>query len=141
MHPAGDRKTAVFGEFHSHKKTEAERLQDGAIAMALEMRKDITPELLMRDVPNIHAMPRKGTKIETTHPLAPSLASNRGGIDRYGSVFEAKRAIADDLRMNLGDLPGWMMEEVDAALLEGLEKVKVKQISRYVGGFLQKQAV
>jgi len=137
MHPAGDRKTAVFGEFHSHKKTEAERLQDGAIAMALEMRKDITPELLMRDVPNVYAMPRKGTKIETTHPLA----ANRGGIEAYESVFAAKRAIADDLRMNLGDLPGWMMEEIDAALMEGLEKSKVKQIARYVGGFVKEQCL
>lgn len=134
MYPAGDRKTAVFGTFNSHKKTASERLQDGALAMAQEMKKEITPEILRREVPNYLAMPRTGTEIEVDSALL------RKARDAYDSVIAAKRAIADELRINLGDLPPWMIEEIDAALMETLDREKVNQIARYVGGFLR-QAV
>ena len=140
MFPTGDRKTAVFGEFRSHKKTDAERMQDEALEMAEAARKKITPEMLRRDVPNLHAMPRTGTKIEVRGESG-RLINRPYEAAAYGSVFEAKMAIAEELRMNLGDLPEWMREEIDAALMEGLEKEKVRRIARYVGGFLQKQAV
>jgi hypothetical protein len=106
--------------------------------MAQGMKAEITPEVLHREVPNLHAMPKRGTEIEVDSPLAG--ATTGGCPYEYRNVFEAKRALADELGMNLGDLPEWMREEIDAALGEGLEKERVLKIARFVGGFVR-QAV
>lgn len=135
MHPTGDRKTAVFGEFNRHRKSEAAHMREDAIATAREMKKRITVETLSRELPNVHAMPRRGTEIEIDSALV------RKAADAYDSVYQAKRAIADELKMDLGALPGWMVEEIEAALSEGLGHDRVRLIAEYVGGFVQRQAV
>ena len=134
MHPAGDRKTAVFGEFNSHRKSDDARGRERALDAAEAMKAEITPEILSRDLPNVHAMPRRGTEIEIDSALV------RKAADSYDSVYQAKRAIAEELRIDLGALPGWMVEEIEAALSEGLGHDRVRLIAEYVGGFVR-QAV
>lgn len=131
MHPTSDRKTTVFGEFNAHKKSEAERRREGALAAAREMKAEITPETLEREIPNVHALPVRGKKIEVDSGFV------RKAADAYDSAYQAKRAIAAELRIDLGDLPDWMIEEIDAALAEGLGMERVRRIAEYVGGFVR----
>jgi hypothetical protein len=129
MHPTVDRRTAKFGEFHAHKRTEAERRQDNALRIVESIRDEITPEVLRRDPHNLTGIERTGQQIEVESDLIES--------DCYESVYKAKLAIADELRVNLGDLPDWMVTEIEAALRETLEKERVLEIARYVGQFLK----
>jgi len=131
MYPGAEPRTAVFGEFKSHKKSTAERMQDGAILMAKELRSDITPEVLRRDVPNLHAFPKSGTPIDVESDLVVRETSE------YGSRFQAKMAIADELRINLGDLPEWMIQDIEGALSKTLDKQKVHEIAGFIERFLR----
>jgi len=60
--------------------------------------------------------------------------------DEYGSVFEAKLAIADQVGMNLGDLPDWIVEEIEGALAESLKRAYVRNLAAYVGDFVRSNA-
>jgi len=127
-----EQKKAVFGVYNAHKKSAAERMQDEAIRIAQELKADITPEVLRRDVPNLYAMPSAGTPITVDSELVCEEEAE------WGSVYQAKRAIAEELRMNLSDLPEWMLAEIESALRKvNLNKKKVNEIARYVEGFLR----
>jgi len=126
-------RTAVFGEFRAHKRNNAERMQDDAIRMAGENIKLITPEMLRRDEGNIHWIERAGATKEIDSELVPE------ATDEYETIYQAKVAIADDLRMNLSDLPGWMLESIENELKKTLKVEMVHKIARYVEGFLREQ--
>ncbi|OPL13692.1 MAG: hypothetical protein AVO39_10155 [delta proteobacterium MLS_D] len=128
VHPTEDIRRAVFGTFNAHKKSEVERRQDAAISEADDIRKRIRPEHLLYDTPNMHAFPKEGSPIEVDSELAPKVFGTH-----FESMYQAKLAIADELRINLGDLPGWMLEEIEAALEVTLEREKVMEIAKYVG--------
>jgi len=120
-----EQRTTVFGEYNAFPKTEQQRRQDEALKMAGEIRKEITPDMLRREIPNLHAIPRAGTPIDVDSDLVKIES------DCYESVYKAKCAIADELRINLGDLPGWMLDEIEGALAITLDKEKVHDIAEF----------
>jgi len=124
-------KKAVFGEFRAHKKSDAERMQDDAIRMAKDISKAMTPYVLRRDIPNLHGLPKTGKPIEVDSELVQE------EYEEYGSIYQAKMAIADELRINLGDLEPWLLEEIESALNETLDKEKVHKIAQFIEGYLR----
>ena len=80
------------------------------------------------------ALPKEGRPIEVNSELIPD------ETDEYDSVFEAKLAIADRVGMNLGDLPDWIVEEIEGALAESLERAYVRNLAAYVGDFVRSNA-
>jgi transposase InsO family protein len=135
MYPTVDRRVAKFGEYNAHRRTDSERMQDEALHVVESLRKEITPEMLMRGDPGMHGLPRTGTPIEVDSELVAEAS------DSYPTVHQAKLAIADEVGMNLSELPGWMIGEIDAALKETLDKERVKEIGKYVAGYLRETGV
>jgi hypothetical protein len=138
MHPVSEQRTAVIGSsYHAFKRSAAEVYQDEALAMAHELKKEITPDVLRREVPNIHAMPRKGTEVEVDSPIAGLMNQ----APTYATVYHAKKAIAEELKINLGDLPEWMIDEIDTALMsnpsKSLRKDTVHNIAVFIDEFLR----
>ena len=131
MHEICEQRTAVFGEYNAFPKTEQQRSQETAIKQAAEIRKIMTPDVLRREVPNLHALPKEGTPIEVDSDLVQVEAES------YESIYKAKCAIADELRINLGNLPGWMIDDIEGALKMTLNKERVYKIARFVAGFLE----
>jgi len=133
MYPTAAPKTAVFGTFNAYKKTEAERMQDDAIRMVDELRKSrkFTPEVLRRNVPKIHAVPRTGVPVEVDSDLYQEER------EEYGNAYEAQVAIMDELRINLCDLPEWMLEKINETLAKTLNKKKVHKIARLIEEYLR----
>lgn len=130
MYPTVEPKTTVFGQYNAHKKSAAERMHDRAINMAHEISKRITPDDLRRDVPNMYAIPRSGKPIDVDNDLVQVES------EEYASIYQAKKAIADELRINLGDLPDWMVKEIETVLMKILDKKTVSEIARFIGSVL-----
>ena len=130
MFDTNEQRTAAFGTFNAHKKSEAQRRQEESLRMVGELRKDITPNILRRDIPNLHSLPKTGTPIEVDSDLSYEEPES------YSSIYHAKTAMAEELRMNLSDLPMGMLEEIEKALTETLDKNKVHNIARFVAQFL-----
>ena len=133
MYPNVEPKTAVFGTYNAHKKSAAERNQDDAIRIGREISKEITPEVLRRDVPKQHAFPKTGTQMEIDSELIQEKT------EYYTTIYQAKRAIAEESRINLGDLPGWMIDDINTALAKTLDKDKVHKIARLVESCMREE--
>ncbi|MBA7529765.1 hypothetical protein ES705_21964 [subsurface metagenome] len=57
----------------------------------------------------------------------------------YTTIYQAKRAIAEESRINLGDLPGWMIDDINTALAKTLDKDKVHKIARLVESCMREE--
>ena len=127
MHDTCEPRTAVFGTYNAHKKSAAERMQDDAIRMAGEL--EITRDVLRRETPNIHHLPKTGMAIEVESDLA------REEETSYRNKFLAQIAITDVLGMNLSELPDWQLEKIDEALTITLDKERVRKIAEFIREF------
>jgi len=137
VHPTVDRKVAVFGEYNAYKKTDAERLQDDTIRMASELKKSgkVTQEVLRRDEPNLHGLATARKQIEVDSELAAEEE------EEYRTLEQAKHAIKDELGINLGDLPRFMLDEIDKALMQTRNKEKVHQMAVFIGKFIKEEKI